>query len=244
MTERELQPLLGTGSLRGGQQEDPLLEGIRSYPLHKDVRTDPDVMLIDNESDLLDDRELLWRAPAGKRKPVLAIHRASMPELISLFHMMHGHPIVASTLALLCELVTSSTMVGDVREYVLSCGCRRCKHSTSLRIAVLPSHTIQPWEVLEIHLVRTGVTSLTNNELLLRAVDKTSKSQFEFPLPSNKGEEVVRELLFIRLTFEVPHAIERDEDETSGAIAIQYLSRRLKADVHVTKCAPFPWFRS
>ena len=44
---------------------------------------------------------------------------------------LHGHLGVASTLALTRQLFYWVTAVRDVREYVLCCGCHRCKSSSS-----------------------------------------------------------------------------------------------------------------
>lgn len=85
---------------------------------------------------------------------------------------------MASTLAMLCEHFHLPTMTRDVQEYVLSCGSWRRKRSTMERIAVLPDHAPQPWEVLKIDRMRVGVTYLTHNSKyernLLLAVDEAS----------------------------------------------------------------------
>lgn len=116
---------------------------------------------LDTKSCLLDHRDLLWYAPARKRKPALTIHHALVSDLISLVHTMHSHPGVASTLVLLRKRFHWLTRTRDVREYVFSCGCRRRKRSTSQRIVMLPGHITHPCAMLEIDLIRVGVASLT-----------------------------------------------------------------------------------
>lgn len=73
---------MDTEAPRRGQKEDPFLENTRSYLLHEEERTDPEGKLATG-SCLLEDRELLWQAPARNGKPVLTILRASVSDLIS-----------------------------------------------------------------------------------------------------------------------------------------------------------------
>lgn len=53
-------------------------------------------------------------------------------------------------------------MSGNVREYVLSRGCRR--KSASQKVFMLSGEAIQPWDVLEIYLKGLDVKSLVVNE--------------------------------------------------------------------------------
>jgi len=78
-------------------------------------------------------------------------------------------------------------MARNVREYVLSCGWRRCKRSSSQQVVLLPARAVEPWEVLKKELLRIGWTSLSGNDYLLLAVDEASKFSFAFPLPSKKA---------------------------------------------------------
>lgn len=147
-----MQSLVDTEALRRGQQENPFSERVRSHLLHGEVNMDPEEK-IDGKSYFLDDGELLWHSAAAKGKPVLAIHRRLVSDLISLAYATHDHPSVTSTLALLRVRFHWPTITRNVREYVLSCGCRSRRHSTNQRIAMLSVHATQSWEVLEIDFV-------------------------------------------------------------------------------------------
>ena len=123
--ERAIKSLTDPGALRRGQQGDPFLSKVRSCVLHQERRVNHENQRV-RDMYLLDDNDLLWYTPKGKKK-VLAVHRALVPDLTSLIHAIHAHPGVASTLALVRERFHWPTMTRDVREYVLSCGCRRRK---------------------------------------------------------------------------------------------------------------------
>ena len=154
-----------------------------------------------------------------------------MPEFLSLVHVIHGHPGVATTLILVRERFFWPTMARDVREYVLSCRCRMRKRSNSQRVAMLPERAIEPWEVMEIDLMSVGTESLSGNRYLLLVVDKASKFPFAFPLPSKQAEEVARHLLQLCLTFGVPRVVRSDGGGEFEARCIQHLCRWLKADI-------------
>ena len=130
----------------------------------------------------------------NKRTPV-AIPRALVPELLALIHYLHGHSGVASTLALTQERFFWPTVVRDVREYVLSCGCRRRKRRNNQQLALPPARAVEPWEILEVELLRIGTPSLAGNEYILLAVDKASKFPFAFPIPTKRTEGVAQHLL-------------------------------------------------
>lgn len=65
---------------------------------HREIRTDTEPN-IDTGSYALCGRD----APAGKEKPVLAIHRALGSYILSRVHTIDSNPGMASTLALLCK---------------------------------------------------------------------------------------------------------------------------------------------
>lgn len=75
---------------------------------------------------------------------------------------------------------------------------------------MLPGHAIQPCEVLDINLIRIGITSLTSNKCSRLAVDKTSNFPFAFPFPSKQAEELAHEPLPLCQTFGVPKVIRCD----------------------------------
>lgn len=100
---------------------------------------------LDTESNLLDNRDLLSHAAAGKGKTVLVIHRALLSELISLVHTTHGDPAWLLLLHWYADAFIGQQMKLDVREYVLPYGYRRRTRSFSQRITMLLGNATQPW---------------------------------------------------------------------------------------------------
>ena len=139
---------------------------------------------------MLDDRDLIWYATNDTTKSTLAILCALVPEPLALIYHLHGYPGVASTLAPTRERFHWPTVVRNVREYVLSCRCSRRKRSSSQQLALLLARAVEPWEVLELYLLRIGITSLAGNECIQLAVDKASKFHFAFPIPTKKAKGV------------------------------------------------------
>ena len=137
--DRALRTLTDITALRRRQPHDHWLGRVRSQLLSGqpgDVRS--------AECYMLDDRDLIWYSTKETREPTLAIPRALVPELLALIHHLHGHSGVASTLALTRQRLFWPTMVRDVREYVLSCGCRRRKRSNNQQLAFLPARAVEP----------------------------------------------------------------------------------------------------
>ena len=54
-----------------------------------------------NDRYLIDEKELVWYPP-DKSKPVLAVPRSVIPELLAIVHTLHGHAGVGATLSLVC----------------------------------------------------------------------------------------------------------------------------------------------
>lgn len=97
-TELAMRSLVDTETLRGGQEQNSLLEKVRSHLLHREMSIDLEEKL-DTKSNMLDDRDPMWYTPVGNGKLILAIHRSLVSDLIALFHAMYGYDGVASTLA-------------------------------------------------------------------------------------------------------------------------------------------------
>ena len=76
------------------------------------------------------------------------------------------------------------TLVEDVREYVLSCGCRRRKKTSSQRVTIMPARFLRPWEVLEVEIQDLKQESQAGFRYMLVMVDRASKFLFAYPLPS------------------------------------------------------------
>ena len=122
----------------------------------------------------MDDNGLLWVAPLGKI-PRLAVPRSLVPGIMAPAHSTYGHPRTARTTALISHRYCWPTLIKNVRDYVLSCGCRRRKRSTSQPVAMLPSRFLRPGKVLEVDIQDMGVKSDADNKILLVAVDKARK---------------------------------------------------------------------
>ena len=89
---------------------------------------------------------------------------------------------------------------GDVRDYILSCGCRRLKRSTSQRVAMLPARFLKFWVVLEMDIHDMGARSEAGNKHLLVIVDRASKFLLAYLLPNKTVENVAKKLLELLLT--------------------------------------------
>ena len=207
--DRALRTLTDITALRRRQQHDHWLRRVRSQLLSGQPG---DLRYADCY--MLDDRDLMWYSTKETREPTLAIPRTMVPELLVLIHYLHGHSGVASTLALTRERLFWPTMVRDVREYVLSCGCRRRKRSNN-----------------QLDLLRIGTTSLAGNEYILLAVDKASKFPFAFPIPTKRAEGVAQHLLQLCLTFGIPRVLRSDEGREFNCEVVKHLCRWLRADI-------------
>ena len=176
---------------------------------------------------ILDDNDLLWNAPPGG-EPKLAIPRALVPGVLALVHSTYGHPGVARTLLLTRAKYWWPSMARDVREYVLSCGCRRRKRAWSQRVAMMPARLLWPWEVLEMDLQGMKKVSSAGNRYLLVVVDRASRFLFAYPLGSKDSVGVVRKLLELMLTFGVPMSVRSDAGGEFTAKVVAHLCQWLK----------------
>jgi len=179
---------------------------------------------------LLDDEGLLWYAPKGE-DPKLVIPRVMVPGVLALVHSTFGHPGVARTTLLVQGKYNWPTLVRDVREYVLSCGCRRRKRANSQRIAMMPARFLRPWEVLEMDIQDLKQESQDGNRYLLVVVDRASKFLFAYPLPSKDAVGVSRKLLELLLTFGVPLSIRSDAGGEFTAQVVKHLCQWLRVSI-------------
>ena len=77
---------------------------------------------------LVDDHGLLWKTPKDMPKGEIAklvTPRALVPGMLALVHSTFGQPGVARTTLAVQAKYSWPILTKDVREYVLSCGCRR-----------------------------------------------------------------------------------------------------------------------
>lgn len=87
----------------------------------------------------------------------LAIPRSLIAEILILVHTVYGYPKVA------IELISTSyhwpTSKRDVREHILSRGCRRREKSDNQRVAMLFARFLKPQVVLEMDVHGMGPRS-------------------------------------------------------------------------------------
>ena len=69
-----------------------------------------------------DDDGLLWYAPPGSILR-LVISRSLVAGILALVYTIYGHPGVARTTELTQQKCHWTSLKGDIRSYVLSCGC-------------------------------------------------------------------------------------------------------------------------
>ena len=133
------------------------------------------------EAYLANDEGLFWYAPPGSIL-LLAIPRFLASGILALVHTTYGPPGVARTTELVQSDYNRISLKSEVREYVLSYGCRRILRSTSQRVAILPARFLKLWEVLEIDIHDMRARSGVGNKNLLVEVDRVSKFLFADPL--------------------------------------------------------------
>ena len=175
----------------------------------------------------------------------MAVARALVPGVLALVHSAYGHPGVARTLLLIKGKYGWPTVAQDVREYVLSCGCRKRKRARSQRVVIMPARLLWPWEVLEMDLQDTKQVSSAGNRDLLVVVDWASRFPFAYPLESKDFVRVARKLLELLLAFGVPLSIRSDAagDFTGEVVAhlCHWLRVELDHGAPITPAVKEPW---
>ena len=146
--ERALKALKETSILVTQQNNYPFLRQIRNSLVGKNER-------LENERYLIDNKELVWYTPDDS-KPVLAVPRSMVPELLALVHTLHGHAGVGATFALIRDHFHWAVIARVTRLCVASCGCNRRKRSRSQKIATMPGRAVKPWETLENVILSVG----------------------------------------------------------------------------------------
>ena len=122
MVDQVAEVLRDTPRLMQRQREDARLGPIWGRLRGRGDRQSPE----GTANYVLDGNDLLWSVPRGET-PKLAIPRALVPGVLALVLSTYGHPGVARTLLLNKGEYGWPTVAQDVREYVLSCVCRRRK---------------------------------------------------------------------------------------------------------------------
>ena len=218
---RALKALTETFLLAAQQNNDPLLKQIIMSWVEK--KTCPG-----HDRYLIDERNLVWYTP-NDSKPVLAVPRSMVPELLALVHTLHGHAGGGATPALVRSHFHWPTIVRDTRLYVASCGCNRQKRSRSQKIATMTGRAVEPWETLEVDILSMGTTSRTGNKHILLVVDRASRFPFAVPLPSKGTKKVARILANLCLAFGVPRNIRSDGGGEFRSEILKSLCHWLKA---------------
>ena len=118
-----------------------------------------------------------------------------------------------------------TSLKSDGRDYVLSCGCRRIKRSTSQRSAFLPARFLKHWEVLEKDIHNKGARSEAGNRHLLVVVDRASKLLFAYPLSNKTADNVAKKLLKLLLTFGISLYLRSDPGTEFTAAVSQHLCK-------------------
>ena len=176
-----------------------------------------------------DDDGLLWHAPPGSILR-LAIPRSLVPGALAFVHTTYGHPGVARTAELTQGKYHWTSLKSDVRDYVLSCGCRRLKRSTSQRVIMLPVRFFKPWEVLEMDIHDMRARSETGNRHLLVIVDRASKFLFSYPIHNKSAENAAKKLLELLLTFGIRMSLRSDPGTEFTAEVVQHLCKWLAVE--------------
>ena len=122
------------------------------------------------------DEGLLWHSPITSPSQN-AVPRSMIPGVMALVHTTYVHPGVGRTTELIQRKFHWPAYKRDVRDDVLTWGCRR-KKSASQRVAMLQARSLQPWEVLEVDTQDIGGKFSAGNQYLLLVVDRASKFVF------------------------------------------------------------------
>ena len=177
-----------------------------------------------------DDNGLHWYAPPGSILR-LAIPRALVPGILALIHTPYGHPRVVRTTDLTQRKYHWTSLKSDIRDYVLSCECRRLKRSTSQRVAMLTARFLKPWKVLEMDIYDMGTRSEVRNKHVLDIVDRASKFLFAYILSNKIAENVATKLLELLLTFGIPLSLRSDSSTEFTVEVVQHLCRWLNVTI-------------
>ena len=167
----------------------------------------------------------------GKGRKLPAIPVAMVADIIALVHTLHGHAGVGATLSLLRDHFHWPTMMKDTRHYVLSCACRRRKRPLSRRVAMMPGRPLEPWDELQMDILKIDTPSQTGNNYILLVVDRASKFPFGFPLETKQAVGVARVLVELCLTYGVPKTVRCDGGSEFGAEVVKHLCRWLRASI-------------
>ena len=173
---RAVQVLTNPATLAGRQQDDTHLGQVRKSSCDSGAGEGG----VDTTSYGLDDDEVVrYTDEQGRKLP--AIPESMTADVLALVHTLHGHAGVGATLALARDHFHWPTVTRDTRQYVLSCGCRRRKRPNSRRIALLPGRPLEPWDELQMDILKIDTFSFRQQ---VRSTGSRSSLQVPIRIPS------------------------------------------------------------
>ena len=96
---------------------------------------------------------------------------------------------------------------------------------------MLPGPPLEPWDELQIDILKSDTRSLSGNKYVLLVVNRASRIPFGFPLATKQAVGVARILTELCLTFGVPRVIRCDGGKEFGAEVVTRLCRWLHAEI-------------
>ena len=96
---------------------------------------------------------------------------------------------------------------------------------------MLPGRPLEPWDELEIDVLKIDTTLISGNKYILLVVDRASKFLFGFPLATKEEIGVARALSELCLTFGVPRVVLCDGGKEFGGEVVTHLCRWLQTDI-------------
>ena len=84
----------------------------------------------------LDNDVIRYADGNGRKLPAIPV--SMVADVLALAHTLNGHAGVGAILALVLDHFRWPAITGDTRQYMLSCGCRRRKRSSTRRVTMLP----------------------------------------------------------------------------------------------------------
>ena len=156
-----------------------------------------------------------------------------IPEVLSLVHSTFGHPGVARTTLSVRNEYSWPSLRKEVRQYVLSCGCRQRKRRNSHKVWMVPVRFLHPWEVIAVVDIQDfHQVPAHGNRYLLVVVDRASKVLDGYCLASKGSLEVSRKFMELMLTFGVPQSTRSDGRGEFTAQVVAHLCRWLNVAIN------------
>ncbi|CAB1118123.1 unnamed protein product [Ectocarpus sp. CCAP 1310/34] len=110
-------------------------------------------------------------------------------------------------------------------------GCDRRKRPLSRRVAMVAGRPLEPWDELQMDILKIDTPSQTGNNYILLVVDRASKFPIGFPLETKQAVGVARVVVELCLTYGVPKTVRCDGGPEFGAEVVKHLCRWLRANI-------------